>query len=158
MLSQSSTSDAADGFSSPAEASRGTSILRQRVAALTRTVDEREATIASLMRQLHRAKNDPAHSASVGRLTAGVAHQVGAPIGRIVESIRSIRRSFDLIERASAGDQTGNEELHRMRAAMPRLIEGALDDLERVAALVRAMENFSPADIGASTLSPSDVR
>src|SRR3569833_3476003 len=54
----------------PAQAPRDSSVLRQRVAALTRTIDDRDATIASLVSQLQRAKHDPASNDAVMRSRA----------------------------------------------------------------------------------------
>lgn len=135
----------------PYEGQGDASILRRRVAALTRAVDDREATIASLVKQLHRARSDPARSASAGRLRAGAAHEMGVPIQRVIDNLRILQHGFDLIERTLATqEKSDDEELRRLRAAMPGAIERALDDLDRVTAVVRAMENFSPpTDIAA---------
>jgi len=134
MFTESSVHEPPAAFAGPGERRGDASSLRRRVVALMRTVDEREATIASLVRQLHRARNDPSRSASLGRLTAAAAHQMQAPIHRAIDNARSLRRSFERVE--AAGSTV---------AAMPVTIDQLLDDLDRVAALVRAMENFSPA-------------
>ena len=49
---------------------RDSSVLRQRVAALTRTIDDRDATIASLVSQLQRARHDPMSGDAVTRSRA----------------------------------------------------------------------------------------
>jgi signal transduction histidine kinase len=160
MLNRQSACEALASLVLPGEGQGDTSILRRRVAALTRAVDDRQATIESLVRQLHRARSDPARSASAGSLRAGAAHEMGAPIQRAIHNVRILQRGFDLIERMLTGqDAAGDEELHRSRAAMPGAIERALDDLDRVAAIVRAMENFSPrVHLVASAPAPLDAR
>jgi hypothetical protein len=143
MLSPSSAFDVPDGFAPPADTRRDTSFLRQRVAALTRTVDEREATIATLMRHLNRARNDPSHSAFASRLSAGAAQQMSAPLKRLADSVRSIRSGFDAIEKIDWRSDTRQRRPHLTRAAMPELLHHVLDDLDRIRAAVRARENFS---------------
>jgi hypothetical protein len=54
----------------PIHAPRDSPILMQRVAALTRAVDERDATIARLVKQLERARHDPSSTSAVTRSRA----------------------------------------------------------------------------------------
>jgi signal transduction histidine kinase len=138
MLTQSSIQELPVAFPASSERHGDASSLRRRVVALMRTVDQREATIASLMRQLHRARNDPSRSASLGRLTAGAAREMQTPIHRAIEYVRLLRRSFERID-AIRPEHEG--------AAVAELdcVDQLLDDLDRVAAIARAMENFSPA-------------
>jgi two-component system NtrC family sensor kinase len=70
MINRLSAPDAETGLGPALQAPRDSSILRQRVAALTRTVDERDATIANLVAQLQRAKHDPLSSEAVTRSRA----------------------------------------------------------------------------------------
>jgi light-regulated signal transduction histidine kinase (bacteriophytochrome) len=144
MFTQPSAHEPSCAFVAPSESRGDSSSLRRRVVALMRTVDEREATIAGLVRQLHRARNDPSRSVSVGRLTASAAHEMQAPIHRAVEYARFLRRSFERIE---------SKTPERDGAAIAELdcVTQLLDDLDRVAAIARAMENFSPPpDSGAA--------
>jgi light-regulated signal transduction histidine kinase (bacteriophytochrome) len=137
MLAEQSIHETPSAFVASSERQGNASSLRGRVVALMRTVDEREATIASLVRQLHRARNDPARSASHSRLTASAAREMQAPIHRAVEYVRLLRRSFERID-AKASEHVG--------AAISELdcVDQLLDDLDRVASIARAMENFSP--------------
>jgi hypothetical protein len=71
-------------------------------------------------------------------------------MGRIFDSMRAIRRGFDAIDQACVGVAArDNQELHQTRTAMPGLIDGVLDDFDRIATLLRALENVSPVDSGA---------
>jgi len=70
MMNRQPVQDAETGLDVPAPAPRDSSVLRQRVAALTRTIDDRDATIASLVGQLQRAKHDPMSSEVVTRSRA----------------------------------------------------------------------------------------
>ncbi|HEX4479547.1 MAG TPA: hypothetical protein VH082_01965 [Rudaea sp.] len=134
--------DASAGFASPVDFGRDTSILRRRVATLTRTVEERETTIASLVQQLDRARSDPSRPMAIARRNAGAAHEVQAPIRRVVERMRVLRRGFDWLESAPEGFDPA--ELRRTRLAMSIAIDDALDELDRIEAVIRAVEHFSP--------------
>ncbi len=137
MFTHSSVHEAPSAFVAPSEQRGDALSLRRRVVALMRTVDEREATITGLMRQLHRARNDPARSASHGRVAASAAHEMNAPIQRAVEYARFLQRSFERID-TKAPERNGEV------IAELDCLNQLLDDLDRVAAIVRAMENFSP--------------
>jgi hypothetical protein len=134
--------DAPAGFASSVDFGRNTSILRRRVATLTRTVEERETTIASLVQQLDRARSDPSRPMAIARRNARAAHEVQAPIRRVVEKMRVLRRSFDWLESAPEGFDPA--ELRRTRLAMSIAIDEALDELDRIEAVIRAVELFSP--------------
>lgn len=134
--------DTPAGFAPPTEIGRDTSILRRRVATLTRTIDEREATIADLVKQLHRARTDPLRSSSIAGCNVSGSHAMQAPIRRVVEKVRLLRRNFDWVQSAAQGFDP--EELRRMRLTMSAAIDEALGELDRIEAVIRAVESFPP--------------
>ncbi|HEU4655395.1 MAG TPA: ATP-binding protein [Steroidobacteraceae bacterium] len=105
---------------------------------------------------------------SVGRLAAGLAHEINTPIQYIGDSVHFIRTAFDdlvmLFEsyRAAAhkfSEDTGDNacakslleleaqcDLEFLRAEMPRAIERTLEGTQRVAGIVRAMKEFAHPD------------
>lgn len=139
MFTQPSVAETSAPFETPGERRGNSASLRGRVVALMRTVDERDATIASLMRQLHRARNNPSRSATVGRVAAGAAHEMQAPVHRAIEYARFLQRSFERME-AKSPDPNGPV------VAELDCLHQLLDDLDRVSAIVRALENFSPVE------------
>lgn len=103
---------------------------------------------------------------SVGRLAAGIAHEINTPVQFIGDSCHFLRDAVGEIGRvlavyraacseAAAGAITSNELLARVRAAeaaadivflaenAPAAVERSLEGLERVATIVRSMKEFS---------------
>ncbi|MDA1162438.1 MAG: ATP-binding protein [Planctomycetota bacterium] len=110
---------------------------------------------------------------SVGRLAAGVAHEINTPIQYIGDNTRFLRDSFADLEGllGSVGELLGecergepsqgsvNSLAEAARAAdlkwlqeeVPRSIEQSLDGIDRVATIIRAMKEFShPGQVGRS--------
>jgi signal transduction histidine kinase len=102
---------------------------------------------------------------SIGQLAAGIAHEINTPIQYVGDSIAFLRGTtadFDellrhygpAMQRLAALD-AGNEMLARveaaeaatdlafLRAEIPRACERALEGIERVSTIVRAMKEFS---------------
>ncbi len=65
-----------------------------------------------------------------------------APIRRVIEKVRLLRRNFDWMQSAAQGFAA--EELRRIRLSMSGAIDGALDELDRIEAAIAAVERFSP--------------
>jgi signal transduction histidine kinase len=97
---------------------------------------------------------------SVGRLAAGIAHEINTPIQYITDSVSFLGSAFDeLLAVVAANDgaqqQNQSEELKFLRDEVPRAIERTIEGAERVATIVRAMKEFSHPD--ASEKAPADV-
>jgi PAS domain S-box-containing protein len=124
---------------------------------VTRNVTDRNRLLCQLT---HAQKLE-----SIGQLAAGIAHEINTPIQYVGDNTRFLRDSFSyliplihaydhLLEDAQAGRLTP-EDLSRARAALqdadlpflveeiPGAIEQTLDGIDRVAAIVRAMKEFS---------------
>lgn len=142
MLDPQPARDTPAGFAPSAQIGPDTSILRRRVATLTRTIDEREATIATLMQQLQRARGGPSRSPATARLCTDSSNDMQTPIRRVIEKVRLLRRNFDWVQSAAQGFDA--EELRRIRLSMSGAIDEALDELDRIEAAIAAAERFSP--------------
>ncbi len=103
---------------------------------------------------------------SVGRLAAGVAHEINTPVQFVSDNCYFLRDAVaelknalvafrEAREAAIAGAITPNEAFERMQAAeqaadlnfltenMPSAVERSLEGLDRVATIVRSMKEFS---------------
>jgi two-component system, NtrC family, sensor kinase len=102
---------------------------------------------------------------SVGRLAAGIAHEINTPVQFIGDNVRFLRDSFASIQSilacyrelrdAAASSQTAPEllaEVHRaeeesdcayLLKEIPTALTQTLDGVERVATIVRAMKEFA---------------
>lgn len=102
---------------------------------------------------------------SVGRLAAGIAHEINTPIQFIGDNVHFLREAFAglcdyagraraMVERAAVDDRAREElgeleslaDVDYLRSDVPRAIEQTLDGIGRVAAIVRAMRTFSHPD------------
>lgn len=114
---------------------------------------------------------------SVGRLAAGVAHEINTPIQYVGDSLYFLRSAFDDINRlidtcrgaidTLAGDPAAATAREAMTAAaaaidlpflleeMPKAFERTFEGTARVAGIVRAMKEFSHPD--ATEFSSADI-
>jgi PAS domain S-box-containing protein len=82
---------------------------------------------------------------SVGRLAAGIAHEINTPIQYVADSAHFVRSAFNDLARLfyayrEAMGELGEKATHRLAAL--QTLEGA----DRVASIVRAMKEFSHPD------------
>jgi two-component system NtrC family sensor kinase len=104
---------------------------------------------------------------SVGRLAAGIAHEINTPIQYIGDSVTFLQSAQKDLDRLLSAYriQPGAEEcrseaavtalqiekevdLEFLRQEMPKAFERTLEGVERVAAIVRAMREFAHPDSG----------
>ena len=119
-------------------------------------------TQRKLESELHQAQK----LESVGRLAAGVAHEINTPVQFVNDScyflrdaVTQVRNTLaayrDAVEAVAAGSLAPTDALARVRAAeqaadiafldenMPAAVERSLEGLERVATIVQSMKEFS---------------
>jgi signal transduction histidine kinase len=97
---------------------------------------------------------------SVGRLAAGIAHEINTPIQYITDSVNFLGSAFDELLAVVASDESTphanqSDDLKFLRDEVPRAIERTIEGTERVAGIVRAMKEFSHPD--ATEKMPADV-
>lgn len=114
---------------------------------------------------------------SVGRLAAGIAHEINTPIQFVSDSAHFLRNAtgdldkmlgiyYELIHSLSLSDQSGKAlgqvreaestyDLAFIREEMPRAFDRLLEGVERVTKIVRAMKEFAHPD--AEEQSPADI-
>jgi PAS domain S-box-containing protein len=113
---------------------------------------------------------------SVGRLAAGLAHEINTPIQYVADSVHFLKAAFADLSAlfaayrdvsANQPEALGDETVARLKALesaadyeflsveVPRAFERTLEGTQRVAGIVRAMKEFAHPD--ASEHKPADV-
>ena len=134
--------------------------LEARVAARTEDL----AVALDTLRRAQRQMVEGEKMASLGQLTAGVAHEINNPVNFVVSSVPSLRRDvqdlvelLDLYEAAvrehglAAQFQAPAQHAEAIDAAYTRqevaeLLKGIEDGAQRTAEIVRGLRNFSRLD------------
>jgi two-component system sensor histidine kinase HupT/HoxJ len=125
--------------------------LRRAYSALRQAHDDLKRTQGQL---LHAEK-----MVSLGRLVAGVAHELNNPISFVLGNVLSLKRYASRLESylgiVHASDAADGEVLKAMRhelridrilADMPHLIDGMIEGAERTRDIVDALKRFSAVD------------
>src|SRR5574343_420717 len=125
--------------------------LRRAYSALRQAHDDLKRTQGQL---LHAEK-----MVSLGRLVAGVAHELNNPISFVLGNVLSLKRYASRLESylgaVHASDAAYDEALKAMRqelridrilADMPHLIDGMIEGAERTRDIVDALKRFSAVD------------
>src|SRR5262245_9546388 len=96
---------------------------------------------------------------SIGRLAAGVAHEINTPIQYLNDSVSFIREGvgellayIDKLHAAmpqkSAAQEEDGEDVDYLREELPPALTRVADGLSRIAEIVRSMKHFSHVDQG----------
>jgi PAS domain S-box-containing protein len=90
---------------------------------------------------------------SIGRLAAGVAHEINTPIQYLNDSVSFIREGvgellahIDKLHAALPKQQDDGDDIEYMREELPPALTRVADGLARIAEIVRSMKHFSHAD------------
>ena len=97
---------------------------------------------------------------AVGRLAAGIAHEINTPIQYISDSVHFLGCSFDeilsvLASRDSPHGASSDVDVEFLRDEIPRAIDRIKEGTQRVATIVRAMKEFAYPDTSDKT--PADL-
>ena len=140
--------------------------LTQRPEYLEDIVTERSTALLEAQRQILQQEK----LASVGRLAAGIAHELNTPIQYVGDNLRALSDYFDdlasllnnyreFVHAAKSGTPNP-ESIDKLEAAeqareldyiiedVPKAIEQGLEGVQRVSHIVRAMKDFSHVDRG----------
>jgi signal transduction histidine kinase len=115
---------------------------------------------------------------SVGRLAAGIAHEINTPIQYVGDSVHFLRSAFDDLDKPFESSRNAgaripesaerrayeNEiaelavkyDLEYLRIEVPRAFTRTLDGVDRVTNIVKAMKEFAHPD--ANEQNPADLR
>ena len=111
---------------------------------------------------LKRTQQQLLHSekmASLGRLVAGVAHELNNPISFVLGNVHALQRYTERLREylAAIHAQAGADEQAKLRAKLridhlladlPSLMEGTLEGAQRTADIVQGLKRFSAMDRG----------
>jgi two-component system sensor histidine kinase HupT/HoxJ len=115
---------------------------------------------------LKRTQQQLLHSeklASLGRLVAGVAHELNNPISFVLGNVHALRRYterlrtyLDAMHRQPQGDEQSalraKLRIDHLLGDLPSLMEGTLEGAQRTADIVNGLKRFSAVDQGEKTL------
>ncbi|HEV7606221.1 MAG TPA: ATP-binding protein [Steroidobacteraceae bacterium] len=90
---------------------------------------------------------------SIGRLAAGVAHEINTPIQYLSDSVSFIREGvqelleyIDVLRAAMPEPPAADENVEDLRKEMPPALKLVAEGLGRIAEIVRSMKDFAHAD------------
>ena len=90
---------------------------------------------------------------SIGRLAAGVAHEINTPIQFLNDSVSFIREGVeellayvDKLHATMPAQHPKDEDVEYLREELPPALTRVADGLSRIAEIVRSMKHFSHAD------------
>lgn len=142
--------------------------LRQRLATLeealrirTTTLEHANAQLREQMRLREAVEVELGLAQkleAVGRLAAGIAHEINTPIQYIGDSVHFLGSAFgEILALADAGpsDTDSAADLQLFREEVPRAIDRIIEGTQRVATIVRAMKEFAHPD--ATEKAPADL-
>lgn len=143
--------------------------LERKVKERTRELEESAEELNAALSHLKATQGKLLHTekmASLGQLTAGVAHEINNPINFVSASIKPLRRDVKYLwqliarqeEALKAGQDTAQHiemeafrqqlDVEYLRDEIDRLLGGVEEGASRTAAIVRGLRNFSRLDDG----------
>ena len=118
--------------------------LEREVRRRTEVLEQKNAELRDALEKLRRAQDDLVRSeklASMGRLVAGIAHEINNPVNAVINTLGPLEET---IEQLQGAVEAGNEsELARVAQEMLAVVQrGAA----RTKAIVQALHNYSRGD------------
>jgi signal transduction histidine kinase len=93
------------------------------------------------------------HLESIGRLAAGVAHEINTPIQFLSDSVYFVREATqdliaynDRLQATLADKAEQDSDIEELKVDLPPALDRIVDGLGRIAELVRSMKEYSHAD------------
>jgi PAS domain S-box-containing protein len=90
---------------------------------------------------------------SIGRLAAGVAHEINTPIQYLSDSVKFITEGVqellahvDSLNGGAAGKAATDDDVEYLREELPPALKRVSEGLARIAEIVRSLKDFSHAD------------
>lgn len=123
--------------------------LEQKVEARTRDLAEKNAALEESLAREQRMQSQLVvveKMASLGKLVAGVAHELNTPIGAVVSSADTSRRGLDRLERALEGETLDKKVVARVLAVLRQNQKAVQEGGDRVAQIVRTLRTFAHLD------------
>jgi signal transduction histidine kinase len=136
------------------------SSLEQVIQARTKSLEEANVSLREQMRLREVAEMElrlAQKLEAVGRLAAGIAHEINTPIQYISDSIYFLGTAFDEMlaftkpSMAAEADPQSIADFKFLTEEIPRAISRTTEGAERVATIVRAMKEFAHPDGGEKT-------
>lgn len=136
--------------------------LEKRVAERTAELSQSNADLQASVRQVEKAYRDLQHSqeelsraekmATLGRLAAGIAHEMNTPLGASMTSLKLLQDLVDEYTSSSSDPQVTPDDHREIAAEMNKLVGSTRDWLRKAAAHIRslklhtrALQNADPA-------------
>jgi signal transduction histidine kinase len=138
------------------------SVLEQRVADRTAQLSKSNADLQASVRQVEQAYRDLQRSqeelgraekmATLGRLAAGIAHEMNTPLGASMTSLKLLQDLVDEYNASSTDPQVTPDDHREIAKEMNKLVGSTRDWLRKAAAHIRslklhtrALQNTEPA-------------
>jgi signal transduction histidine kinase len=121
--------------------------LEREVRRRTEVLEQRNTELRDAMEKLRRAQDDLVRSeklASMGRLVAGIAHEINNPVNAVINTIGPLDELLGGLRDATR--PAGEPELRRLGAEAEEMLGVIQRGATRTKAIVQALHNYSRGD------------